>query len=378
MAFDQDKKHPARQRKKGVQPMDSVTGYESCGREEETLNPALTCASEGRLCESLRPKTFEEYVGQKAEVENIRVFTEAAKIRQDPLCHLLLCGPPGLGKTTLAQICANELGVTMKSTSGPAIEKKGDLAGLLTSLEPRDVLFIDEIHRLNPVIEENLYPAMEDFSFDVIIGEGPHARSIKLELPGFTLIGATTRPDLLTNPLRDRFGHIARLDYYEPEDLERIVERSARLLQIRIEADAISEVGRRSRGTPRIANRLLARLRDFANVRRLSSVTRDLAVESLDMLGIDSLGFDRMDHRILRTIIEKFDGGPVGANTLSAATGEDAKTLEDVYEPYLIQQGFIQRTPRGRVATPRAYQHLGIVRKYPESNPFQGSLFDEE
>ena len=228
MAFDQDSKHPARQRKKGVQPLDDVSVYEVSKRENETLHPGVVSASEGRLCESLRPQCFEEYVGQKAEVENIRVFTKAAKLRQDSLCHLLLCGPPGLGKTTLAQICANELGVSMKSTSGPAIEKKGDLAGLLTSLEPRDVLFIDEIHRLNPVIEENLYPAMEDFAFDVIIGEGPHARSIKLELPPFTLIGATTRPDLLTNPLRDRFGHIARLDYYAPSDLEQIVARSAR------------------------------------------------------------------------------------------------------------------------------------------------------
>ena len=360
MAFDQDSKHPARQRKKGVQPLDDVSVYEVSKRENETLHPGVVSASEGRLCESLRPQCFEEYVGQKAEVENIRVFTKAAKLRQDALCHLLLCGPPGLGKTTLAQICANELGVSMKSTSGPAIEKKGDLAGLLTSLEPRDVLFIDEIHRLNPVIEENLYPAMEDFAFDVIIGEGPHARSIKLELPPFTLIGATTRPDLLTNPLRDRFGHIARLDYYAPSDLEQIVARSARLLKIEIAPDAVAEIARRSRGTPRTANRLLSRVRDFASVYELKVVTRELAEKSLELLGIDTLGFDRMDHRILRTIIEKFDGGPVGANTLSAATGEDAKTLEDVYEPYLIQQGFIQRTPRGRIATPRAYAHLGI------------------
>lgn len=363
MAFDQDKNHPPRSRKTSPSPAPQ--------RSNDTLDPAIACASEKNLCESLRPLSFDEYVGQKAEVDNIRVFVKAAQLRNDPLCHLLLCGPPGLGKTTLAQICAHELGVNIKSTSGPAIEKKGDLAGLLTSLEPRDVLFIDEIHRLNPVIEENLYPAMEDFAFDVIIGDGPHARSLKLDLPGFTLIGATTRPDLLTSPLRDRFGHIARLDYYDPADLEQIVKRSARLLSIPIEHDAIAEIARRSRGTPRIANRLLARLRDFANVEHLPAITQKLADSSLQMLGIDAKGFDRMDHRILDTIISKFNGGPVGINTLSAATGEQAKTLEDVYEPYLIQQGLIQRTPRGRIATPRAYQHLGIAQKSPEP-----SLFD--
>ncbi|MBQ1925463.1 MAG: Holliday junction branch migration DNA helicase RuvB, partial [Proteobacteria bacterium] len=242
-------------------------------RENQTLSPEIAGIGEQRLYDSLRPMSFDEYVGQKAEVDNSRVFVQAAKLRQEPVCHLLLSGPPGLGKTTLAQICAHELGVNIKSTSGPAIEKKGDLAGLLTSLEPRDVLFIDEIHRLNPVIEENLYPAMEDFMFDVIIGEGPHARSIKLELPKFTLIGATTRTGLLTSPLRDRFGYIARLDYYTSADLEKIVSRSARLLNIDIDDDAVIEVGRRSRGTPRIANRLLSRLRDFANVQGLKSIT---------------------------------------------------------------------------------------------------------
>ena len=308
----------------------------------------------------LRPERFAEFPGQAQIKERLELFVQAAKARNEALDHVLLCGPPGLGKTTLAYIIAAEKGANIKSSSGPVIEKPGDLAGLLTSLQEGDILFIDEIHRLNPVIEENLYPAMEDFAFDVIIGEGPHARSIKLELPPFTLIGATTRPDLLTNPLRDRFGHIARLDYYAPSDLEQIVARSARLLKIEIAPDAVAEIGRRSRGTPRIANRLLSRLRDFASVYELKVVTRELAEKSLELLGIDALGFDRMDHRILRTIIEKFDGGPVGANTLSAATGEDAKTLEDVYEPYLIQQGFIQRTPRGRIATPRAYAHLGI------------------
>ncbi|MBQ9816058.1 MAG: Holliday junction branch migration DNA helicase RuvB [Proteobacteria bacterium] len=371
MSFDQDEKHPPRRRVK--RNSDLETGAVS-GRENATLSPEISGLSERNLCESLRPLQFSEYVGQRAEVGNIQVFVKAAVMRGEPLCHLLLSGPPGLGKTTLAQICAHELGVNIKSTSGPAIEKKGDLAGLLTSLEPRDVLFIDEIHRLNPVVEENLYPAMEDFTFDVIIGEGPGARSIKLDLPKFTLIGATTRPDLLTNPLRDRFGHLARLEYYTCQELEQIVRRSARLLRIAIDEDAVSEVGRRSRGTPRIANRLLSRLRDFANVQGLDSITRELASESLGMLGIDSAGFDRMDHCILETIIRKFDGGPVGLKTLSAATGEHENTIEDVYEPYLIQQGFIQRTPSGRVATRRAYEHLGID---PRTNVVQRGLFEE-
>lgn len=372
MAFDQDEKHPPRRRKPKFE-LEDGSSFVPRERENSTLNPEVSNISERNLCESLRPLRFEEYVGQRAEVGNIQVFVKAAKLRGEPLCHLLLSGPPGLGKTTLAQICANELGVNIKSTSGPAIEKKGDLAGLLTSLEPHDVLFIDEIHRMSPVIEENLYPAMEDFCFDVMIGEGPHARSIKLELPKFTLIGATTRPDLLTNPLRDRFGHVSRLDYYTSDDLAQIVRRSARLLNIAIDENAVIEVGRRSRGTPRIANRLLSRLRDFANVYGLSSITQQLADESLKMLGIDRLGFDKMDHRLLRTIIEKFGGGPVGLETLAAATGEHRGTIEDVYEPYLLQQGFIQRTPRGRIATPLAYQHLGI--ELPQLSS-QGALFD--
>ena len=361
MSFDQDEKHPARRRVKKT-PETVIPE-----RENVTLCPEVTCSSEKNLCESLRPLHFSEYVGQTAEVGNIQVFVKAAAMRGESLCHLLLSGPPGLGKTTLAQICANELGVNIKSTSGPAIEKKGDLAGLLTSLEPRDVLFIDEIHRLNPIIEENLYPAMEDFTFDVIIGEGPGARSIKMDLPKFTLIGATTRPDLLTNPLRDRFGHVSRLEYYTPSELEQIVRRSARLLNIAIDEDAVCEVGRRSRGTPRIANRLLSRLRDFANVQGFSSITRELADRSLGMLGIDSVGFDRMDHKILETIIEKFDGGPVGLKTLSAATGEHENSIEDVYEPYLLQLGFLQKTPRGRVLTAAAYEHMG--RRYPATAP---------
>ncbi|MBO5753562.1 MAG: Holliday junction branch migration DNA helicase RuvB [Proteobacteria bacterium] len=372
MAFDQDEKHPPRRRKPKFE-LEDGSNFVPRDRENQTLNPEVTNVSERSLCDTLRPLRFDEYVGQKAEVNNIQVFVKAAKMRGEPLCHLLLSGPPGLGKTTLAQICANELGVNIKSTSGPAIEKKGDLAGLLTSLEPHDVLFIDEIHRMSPVIEENLYPAMEDFCFDVMIGEGPHARSIKLDLPKFTLIGATTRPDLLTNPLRDRFGHVSRLDYYTSDDLAQIVRRSARLLNIAIDENAVIEVGRRSRGTPRIANRLLARLRDFANVYGMPSITQQLADESLKLLGIDSLGFDRMDHRLLRTIIEKFGGGPVGLETLAAATGEHRGTIEDVYEPYLLQQGFIQRTPRGRIATRLAYEHLGIE---PQQTTLQGSLFD--
>lgn len=366
MSFDQDEKHPPRRRKK----------EETFELEQpvNTVDPTISSMSERKLCDSLRPMDFASYVGQRAEVSNIRVFVQAALMRQEPLCHLLLSGPPGLGKTTMAQICAHELGVNFRATSGPAIEKKGDLAGLLTSLEPRDVLFIDEIHRLNAVIEENLYPAMEDFAFDVVIGEGPGARSIKLDLAKFTLIGATTRPDLLTNPLRDRFGYTAWLEYYSAEDLAQIVHRSAQLLGIAIDEDAELEIGMRSRGTPRVANTLLSRLRDFANVRGEHVISRKLADESLTMLGVDCAGFDRTHRRFLRTIIEKFDGGPVGLKTLAAATGEHENTIEDVYEPYLIQQGFIQRTPSGRIATRRAYEHLGIE---PRVTSNQRGLFVE-
>ncbi|MFA5623606.1 MAG: Holliday junction branch migration DNA helicase RuvB [Bradymonadales bacterium] len=332
----------------------------SSNRPNNALDAEITNVSEAKVQDSLRPTRFADYVGQDEELHNIQVFVQAAKTRKEPLCHLLLCGPPGLGKTTLAYICAKELGVNVHVTSGPAIEKKGDLAGILTSLDNRDVLFIDEIHRLNPIIEENLYPAMEDFHFDIIIGEGPHARSLKLELPQFTLIGATTRTGLLTSPLRDRFGYLARLDYYKDEDLAKIVRRSSQLLRIPIEEPAIIEIARRSRGTPRIANRLLSRLRDFAIVAQEKAITIELARDALQKLGIDLAGFDKMDHRILRTIIEKFNGGPVGIDTLAAATGEHRNTLEDVYEPYLLQQGYIQRTPRGRVATQSAYQHLKI------------------
>ena len=322
---------------------------------------------------SLRPETFFDYVGQKAEVSNLQVFVQAAVGRNEPLCHLLLAGPPGLGKTTLAHICANELGVSLHVTSGPAIEKKGDLAGILTSLGERDVLFIDEIHRLNAVIEENLYPAMEDFEFDIVVGDGPHARSLKLSLPPFTLIGATTRTGLLTSPLRDRFGHVSRLEYYTADDLRRIVKRSAQIMGIGIVEEAADEMARRARGTPRIANRLLARVRDFAQVQGREEIDLKVARDSLNRLGIDAIGLDRMDHKYLRTLIEIFDGGPVGIDTIAASSGEHRHTLEDVYEPFLLQQGFLQRTPRGRVATRRAFEHMGIP--FGRKGGSQNSLF---
>ena len=344
-------------------------------RDNDTLSPTILNQSESVILDSLRPQSFEGYVGQKAEVENIQVFVKAARLRNESLCHLLLCGPPGLGKTTLARICAHELGVNIMETSGPAIQKKGDLAGLLTALEERDVLFIDEIHRLNPVIEENLYPAMEDFSFDILIGSGPQARSIKMPLKKFTLIGATTRAGLLTSPLRDRFGHIARLDYYGEQELAQIVRQSATVLRIPIEEDAVLEIARRSRGTPRIANRMLLRIRDFATVQGKTSITRDLADESLLRLHDDKCGLDKMDHRILRAIIDLFNGGPVGIESLAATVSEQADTLEDVYEPYLLQQGFIQRTPRGRMATARAYQYFGLDPVGRTSDPYQHELF---
>lgn len=308
---------------------------------------------------ALRPRSFDEYVGQSKVKDNLRVFTQAARSRSEPVDHLLFCGPPGLGKTSLAYIIAVEMGVKLHLTSGPALEKKGDLAGILTSLDPGDVLFIDEIHRLTPAVEENLYPAMEEFRFDVVIGDGPHARTMTLPLPRFTLIGATTRSGLLSNPLRDRFGYIARLDFYEPAELEEIVRRSAQRLGVDLEPAGATEIARRSRGTPRIANRLLRRLRDFAQVLGDGRVTASIAQRALDALEIDQRGFDEMDRRLLLAIIERFDGGPVGLDTLAAAIGDEPDTLEDVYEPYLIQQGYLQRTPRGRIASARAYEHLG-------------------
>jgi len=312
---------------------------------------------------SLRPVRFEDFVGQDRIKENLHVFIEAAKGRGEELDHVLFCGPRGLVKTTLANIIAHELGVGIKSTSGPVLERAGDLAAILTNLQPHDVLFIDEIHRLNRVVEEVLYPAMEDFQLDIIIGQGPGARSIKLDLPRFTLVGATTRTGLLTSPLRDRFGVIDRLNFYSPDELKTIVLRSARLLETSIEPAAAVEIARRSRGTPRIVNRLLRRVRDFAQVRGDGKVTGDIVASAMQRLEVDERGFDEMDRRLLLLIIDKFDGGPVGLETLAAALSEEKDTLEDVYEPYLIQEGFLDRTPRGRQATRLAYEYFGRSRQ---------------
>jgi Holliday junction DNA helicase RuvB len=309
----------------------------------------------------LRPQNLAEYIGQTKVRENLSVFLAAAKGRGEPLDHVLLTGPPGLGKTTLAHIVAREMGAGLRLTAGPMIARAGDLAGILTNLQPRDVLFVDEIHRLSPTVEEILYPAMEDFRLDVLIGEGPMARTMKVDLPPFTLIGATTRPGLLSQPLHGRFGITLRLDFYDVAALAQIVDRSSRILSIRIAPEAAREIGARSRGTPRIANRLLRRLRDFAEVARKDEIDLDTARQALARLEVDEHGFDELDRRILATIIEKFGGGPVGVGAIAASLGEDRGTLEDLYEPYLLQAGFLQRTPRGRVASPAAYRHLGIV-----------------
>jgi len=308
----------------------------------------------------LRPKTLDEYVGQEELKRNLRVFIEAARARSEALDHVLFHGSPGLGKTSLAHILAHELQVNINSTSGPVIERPGDLAAILTSLQPRDVLFIDEVHRLNHVVEEILYPAMEDFQLDLIIGQGPSARTMKIPLPPFTLVGATTRAGLLTPPLRERFGVVLRVEFYSPEELRKIVQRSAKLLDIPISDDGALEISGRSRGTPRVANRLLRRVRDYAQVEAQGVITQDVAKGALDMLSVDDRGLDKMDRHIMLTIIQKFSGGPIGLDTLSAAVSEEKDTLEDVYEPFLIQMGFIKRTPRGRVATPLAYSHFGL------------------
>lgn len=309
---------------------------------------------------AIRPKLLADYVGQPQVREQMDIFIKAAKLRQDALDHLLIFGPPGLGKTTLANIVANEMGVNIRTTSGPVLEKAGDLAAMLTNLEPHDVLFIDEIHRLSPAIEEVLYPAMEDYQLDIMIGEGPAARSIKLDLPPFTLVGATTRAGSLTSPLRDRFGIVQRLEFYSVEDLTSIVARSAGCLNLELEQQAAFEVARRSRGTPRIANRLLRRVRDYADVYNGGIISVDVAKQALSMLDVDDAGFDYLDRKLLSAVIERFDGGPVGLDNLAAAIGEERDTIEDVLEPYLIQQGFLQRTPRGRIATSQTYRHFGL------------------
>jgi Holliday junction DNA helicase RuvB len=337
---------------------------------DRLIDPVAVGSTEEALDRAVRPKSLGEYIGQPAVREQMEIFLAAARGREEPLDHTLIFGPPGLGKTTLASIIANEMGVSLKTTSGPVLEKAGDIAALMTNLEPGDVLFIDEIHRLSPVVEEILYPAMEDYQLDIMIGEGPAARSIKLDLPPFTLVGATTRAGLLTSPLRDRFGIVQRLEFYAVDDLAGIVARSARILGIPMDEAGAREIARRSRGTPRIANRLLRRVRDYAEVKADGRISSDIADRALDLLSVDGKGFDHLDRRLLLAMIEKFDGGPVGVDSLAAALSEERGTIEDVLEPFLIQQGYMLRTPRGRMVTRLAYRHFGVA--MPKDGPGDG------